>query len=135
MSSAKTSVFFGDDRQRITLNDFGTTSEIERVAQELEIPIKKYRLTSQFRCNGSEGYIEWLDSVLQVEPNYFNYDSKLDFDFRVMDNSHELFKEIKRLNSEGHFSRLVAGYCWDWISKNDTSKFDITIGDFKPDGT
>ena len=38
---------------------------------------------SQFRCNGSDGYLAWLDNVLGIRETA-NYDLEgIDFDFRV----------------------------------------------------
>jgi DUF2075 family protein len=41
-----------------------------------------------------------------------------------------LFEEIKAKNKKNNKSRLVAGYCWNWISKKDPSAKDIVIGNF-----
>lgn len=42
----------------------------------------------------------------------------------------ELYEKIVERNKEDGKARLLAGYCWNWISKNDKSLNDIVIGDF-----
>ena len=89
-------------------------------------------LESQFRCNGSDGYLAWLDNVLDIRKTA-NFDGMdFDYDFRVVDNPNELRKLIEEKNKINNKSRLVAGYCWDWISsgKNDSNVHDIVIPEY-----
>ena len=88
-------------------------------------------LKSQFRCDGSDGYLAWLDNVLEIrETANFDLDNK--YDFKVFDNPNELRKAIEEKNKINNKSRLVAGYCWDWISegKNKTDVHDIIIPEY-----
>ena len=61
------SVFFIDRNQRVTFNDAGTIDKIRNFAQEQNSLIYEGVLESQFRCNGSDGYLAWLDNVLQLQ--------------------------------------------------------------------
>ena len=133
IAAAKCSVFFIDESQRITLNDIGSIAEIERWAEYWEADVSRLQLHSQFRCNGSDGYLAWLDDSLEIRSTA-NYDlSGTDYDFRVIDSPTELYEMIVEKNKFANKSRLLAGYCWDWIStgKNDTTVHDIVIGDFE----
>jgi DUF2075 family protein len=88
-------------------------------------------LKSQFRCDGSDGYLAWLDNVLEIrETANFDLDNK--YDFKVFDNPNELRKAIEEKNKVNNKSRLVAGYCWNWISegKNKSDVYDITIPEY-----
>ncbi len=58
--SAKCSVFFIDERQRVTLKDIGRIGEIRKWAEQEKAQITEMELLSQFRCNGSDGYLAWL---------------------------------------------------------------------------
>jgi DUF2075 family protein len=53
------------------------------------------------------------------------------FDFRVVDSPEELREMIIERNGNNR-ARIVAGYCWNWISsgKNNSDVHDIQIGDF-----
>ncbi len=130
--AAHCSVFFIDESQRVTLNDIGSVAEIEKQAHKENSEIINLQLTSQFRCNGSNGYLAWLDDVLEIrETENFNLDD-IDYDIRVFDSPNDVRNLIIEKNNENHKSRMLAGYCWNWITegKNDSNVFDIRIGDF-----
>ena len=58
--------FFIDESQRVTLSDIGSVAEIEKWADLEESEVVKMQLVSQFRCNGSDGYLAWLDQALEI---------------------------------------------------------------------
>ena len=132
INAAKFSIFFIDKYQKVTLKDYGSISEIEKYAGLFKAETKKIKLESQFRCNGSDGYLSWLTDVLEIEEtaNYDGFD--FDFDFRVLDDACELKELIFEKNKEKNNARLLAGYCWNWIKegKNDSDVHDIVIDDF-----
>ena len=129
--AAKLSVFFIDEDQRVTLKDIGTVDEIRRYAKMFGARVTEMELDSQFRCSGSDGYMSWLDNILQIHEtaNLDLDDGVGGFDFRVYDDPNELRAAIEERNEGNNRSRLVAGYCWDWISKgkDDTDVHDVTI--------
>jgi DUF2075 family protein len=130
ISTAKCSIFFIDEDQRVTLQDIGTKKEILKWARLADAEIHEAELASQFRCSGSDGYLAWLDNTLQIRETANDTLDAKDYDFRVFDSPVDLKNEIFRLNEINNKSRLVAGYCWDWKSKNDPSHYDIVIPGF-----
>ncbi len=84
-------------------------------------------LPSQFRCNGSDGYLAWLDHLLQIRTTANESLAGIDYDFRVCDSPTEMRDLILELDQGPDRARLVAGYCWDWISKQDTQRYDIAF--------
>ncbi len=126
------SVFFIDEDQRISVDDYGKIQEIENIATTLGIKIHKQKLESQFRCNGSDGYLAWVDHILQVkETANYNLDTfDYEFDFKVFDNPKDLQAAIYEKNKINNKARLVAGYCWSWNSKKDKSLYDFTEEEF-----
>ena len=132
INAGKFCVFFIDKYQRISIEDYGSIEEIKRFASEFDAEVKQIKLASQFRCNGSDGYLSWLSDVLELEEtaNYDGFD--FDYDFRVVDSPSELRDLIFEKNLENNKSRLVAGYCWEWKSegKENTDVHDIVIDDF-----
>lgn len=131
--AAKCSVFFIDEEQRVTLSDIGSIQEIKRWAFDQKAEVIEEELISQFRCNGSDGYLAWLDNVLEIRETA-NYDMEgIDYDISIMDSPEEVRDIIFEKNKGKNKSRLLAGYCWDWIKegKNKSDIFDIVIGDFK----
>ncbi len=132
INAAKCSIFFIDKNQKVTMKDHGSIELIEKFAKEQNAQIEHMKLKSQFRCNGSDGYLSWLDDVLEIEntANYNFFD--FNYDFRVIDDVNDLRDLIFEKNKINNNSRIVAGYCWNWIKdgKNDTNIHDINIGDF-----
>ena len=114
INSSKLAIFFIDENQRIHIDDAGDIETINKYAEEYNSNITKMELTSQFRCNGSDGYLAWLDDVLGIrETANVNFIGK-DYDFRVYDNPNDMRSEIERLNKGRNKSRIVSGYCWNW---------------------
>jgi hypothetical protein len=127
ISAAKCTITFIDEDQRVTLSDIGTKSEIHRLAPMLGASVSETALSSQFRCNGSDGYVAWLDNTLQVRQTA---NDKLDvsgFDFQVFDSPEELRKLIVQKNEANNKARMVAGYCWPWNSKRNSDAMDVVI--------
>ncbi|SEF97658.1 DUF2075 domain-containing protein [Lachnospira multipara] len=128
------SVFFIDESQRVTLSDIGSIGEIKKWADVEDSEILEMELLSQFRCNGSDGYLAWLDDVLEIRETA-NHDLKdIEYDIQIVDDPNEVREIIleKNLNSHNR-ARMVAGYCWEWLKdgKADTNVHDIKIGDFE----
>lgn len=126
--ASKFSVFFLDENQKVTIDDVGSLDLISKYAKELNAELKVVELDSQFRCNGSDGYLAWLDNILQIKETA-NYDYDFKYDFKVIDSPNELRDLIYEKNKKNNKSRLVAGYCWNWISngKNNSEIHDIVI--------
>lgn len=127
IEAAKTSVFFIDEAQKVTWADIGEISEIERFAKDAQATIQYLELKSQFRCSGSDDYLAWLDDALGVESNSDHYFSTSRFDFKIFDSVSEMRDVIFNKNLENNKSRLVAGYCWNWVSKKDPRLNDIVF--------
>jgi DUF2075 family protein len=132
INACKCAVFFIDEDQRVTIKDIGSIVEIEKWAKKLGAEITNMELTSQFRCDGSEGYLAWIDNTLRIRETANYYLDDLDYDFRVIDSPQELRELIESKNTDGKIARMVAGYCWNWNSaeKNNTDYHDIVIDDF-----
>ncbi|WP_170006394.1 DUF2075 domain-containing protein [Bacillus fonticola] len=132
INASKLAIFFIDERQRVTLKDTGSLGAIQHFAKKHDANITSLKLESQFRCNGSDGYLAWIDDVLQIRETA-NFNSMTsNYDFRIFSDPNELYKEIQQVNQLNNKSRLVAGYCWNWIKdgKNKTNVHDIEIPEF-----
>ena len=128
--SARCTVFFVDDDQRVTLLDIGHTEELRRHARELGAEVTELELSSQFRCNGSDGYLAWLDHTLDIRETANPTLDTAEYDFRVFDNPADLHALIELKNRANNRSRVVAGYCWKWPSKKDAQAWDIELPAF-----
>ena len=86
------------------------------------------KLVSQFRCNGSDAYIQFIDGILQrneerVAPNL----PELNYDFQVFDNAVDMREALRVKNAVNNKARMVAGYCYDWNVKNRRGDIDISL--------
>ncbi len=130
--ASKLSIFFIDEDQIVTMNDIGSVDEIKRHAEALGSEVFETELDSQFRCSGSDGYISWLDNMLEIrETANPLWDRSYGYDFRLFDDPNELREAIIEKNRLSNRSRMVAGYCWNWIKegKSDSAVHDVVIGE------
>jgi len=125
IQSCRVSVFFSDDSQLVTWRDIGTVDEIRSNAETHKTPVEEIQLSAQFRCAGSTEYLTWIDSVLGLTSNQSPDLSSCEYDIRVVDSPSELRNLIFDFNKSNNRSRLLAGYCWPWISRSDSTAFDI----------
>jgi DUF2075 family protein len=128
--AARCSVFFVDDDQVVTVHDIGHSAELRRHAEAVGAEITELELDSQFRCNGSDGYLQWLDDALGIRETAHPRLEPREFDFRVFDDPAQLHAMIERKNRGNNRSRMVAGYCWAWPSKRDPAAWDIDLPAF-----
>jgi len=127
IQAARVSVFFIDESQRVTWRDIGSSEEIGAWASLLEAPVDTYELSAQFRCAGSDEYLRWVDSLLGIgEHPKVDLDGT-DYEIEIVNSPSELRDRIVDLNQQNHSSRLLAGYCWDWVSKKDPNAYDIVF--------
>ena len=133
INAAKFSIFFIDENQKVTLKDIGSEDLIKKFANELGAGIYTFDLDSQFRCNGSDGYLAWIDRTLEIRDTA-NFDiDGFDYDFKVFDDPNEMRKAIEEKNNINNKSRIVAGYCWEWPTGNtrkDTNYHEIEIPEY-----
>jgi DUF2075 family protein len=130
IKSSKFSIFFIDENQKVAIHDIGEVDEIKKWAEHFGAEITELELTSQFRCNGSDGYLAWLDNILQIRETANDKLDLSEYEFKVFDNPNELKNIIFEKNLINNKSRLVAGYCWPWKSKKDKKAMDIVFDEY-----
>ena len=123
-------VFLIDEDQQITTKDIGSVEEIRKWASVLGSRVtmnEETILRSQFRCNGSDQYIQLINNILQIgEPVDIDVREIL-FDIRVFEDPNELRNALREINKESNKARMVAGYCYDWNVKNHRGDYDIYL--------
>jgi DUF2075 family protein len=124
------SVFFIDEDQKVSWDDIGEKEEIRKWGKYFNAEITELSLTSQFRCNGSDGYIAWLDNALQIHETANMSLQGIPYDFKVVETPLELKQLIREQEDEGFLSRLVAGYCWPWVSKKNPKQYDFSFPEY-----
>ena len=129
INASKFSIFFIDENQRVTVADAGSKDTIRHFAKELNADVYEMKLDSQFRCNGADGYLAWLDDVLEIRETA-NFDGfEFEYDIKVMDTPQQMQQLIEEKNQVNNKARIVAGYCWEWqkASRNNSEHKDIQI--------
>ena len=133
ISASLLSIFLLDEDQAVTVNDIGSIAEISKWCRELNSTLKmpaEAKLVSQFRCNGSDAYIQFIDDILQrTEESVTVSLDELNFDFRIFDSAIELRESLREKNAINNKSRMVAGYCYDWNVKHGRGDYDIMLPD------
>lgn len=112
----------------MTLNDIGSKQAIRAFAKAKGATVEEYILSSQFRCSGSDGYLAWLDDVLGIHATANPLLDTSEYEFKVFDSPQAMHAAIEQKN-HGNKARVVAGYCWPWLSKKNSKATDIVIGD------
>lgn len=91
------SVFFIDESQHVTMDDIGSVDEILKWAKEEGSEVTEMELVSQFRCNGSNGYLAWVDDFLEIRDTAnYNLDGH-DYEVKLCDDP----ADVHRSGNEG----------------------------------
>jgi DUF2075 family protein len=125
--AARSAIFFIDEDQRVTWKDIGRRDDIVDRAFREGGEVTLLRLESQFRCNGSDGYLAWLDDALGIRSTANRLLEPDEYDFRVLETPQQVRDLIEARNAPANRARMVAGYCWDWKSKKDPDSMDVVI--------
>jgi DUF2075 family protein len=135
MRLAKLGIFFIDENQIVRPGEIGNVKLIKDAAAKFGVPadnIAEFELKTQFRCSGSDAYLQWLDKVLGItEPEQVTFDARMQF--KIFPGPSELMDEIRKKNAEKKNSaRIVAGFCWKWSKERPDRSLvnDVQIGDF-----
>ena len=129
--ASKVSVFLIDEHQKVTTSDIGSIELIKDYASKegsIVYSGEELNLVSQFRCNGSDGYLAFLDNMLQIKETA-NYDLDMDYDVRLFSSPNKMRDELRVKNDINNKSRMLAGYCYNWITKKDrfSELYDIEL--------
>ena len=128
-------MFFIDENQIVRPDEIGSVALIKQAATRFGVAdadIAEFELKTQFRCSGSDAYLQWLDKVLGItDSEAVDFDARMQF--KIFRSPTEMMSEIRRRNSEKKNSaRIVAGFCWPWSNPNSDRSLvnDVKIGDF-----
>lgn len=122
--SSRHSIFMLDIGQSVRPADI-PAGRVRELTSEAESNSKLFPLRTQMRVQAGEDYTGYVRKILNgdlCEPIQF-----AEYDLRFFDDIEEMRTEILSREDEVGLSRLVAGFAWPWVSKNDASAFDISI--------
>jgi hypothetical protein len=136
LNVARFCVFFIDEKQIVRPNEVGSIELIRSAATRAGVAVEdlsEFELQTQFRCSGSDAYLQWLDNTLGIRLSEFpRFDSRMEF--RIFDDPASMMAEVRARNREKKNSaRIAAGFCWKWSKpKADGSLVnDVVIGEFQ----
>lgn len=115
LKASRTSVYFIDDNQVVRPGEIGSVEYIKTEAEKLDCEVREFELEAQFRCAGSEGFINWVNNTLGIRRTanvIWNHADN--FDFRILPTVQGLETAIRELAREKVTARLAAGFCWPW---------------------
>jgi len=135
LRAAKVTIFFIDDNQVVRPEEIGSSQLIREAARRFTEEVFEFELKAQFRCGGSDGYLNWVDDVLGIRETanrLLTKDEKMEF--KIFGSPQELHREIERNNAESaNSARMVAGFCWPWSDPNGDGTLvdDVVIGEYR----
>ncbi len=133
LDATKTAVFFIDDLQVVRPHEVGSSDLIREAAAKRSLEVREFELEAQFRANGSDSFIRWVDNTLGLArtPQVL-WPMDDEFDFRIVPSVHELERLIHLRAAEGATARLVAGFCWPWSDPDPAGELvpDVRVGDW-----
>ncbi|MBM3898380.1 MAG: DUF2075 domain-containing protein [Thaumarchaeota archaeon] len=134
IKATKVSAFFIDDYQIVRPGEIGSVQYIKEYAGKNDCKIFEYELEAQFRCNGSEAFVNWVNNTLGIRPTAnVIWNQHEEFDLRIFNAPEDLEKAIREKVQAGYTGRVMAGFCWEWSNPNPdgTLKNDVAIGNYR----
>ena len=137
IDASKIVVFFIDDWQVVRPREVGSTNLITTAAARNGCKLHEYTLEAQFRCGGSNGFVNWIDNTLGIRKTantLWNQLEEQNFEFRIFDTPNALEEAIRRKAGDGYSARVAAGFCWEWskdLQPDGTLRKDVVIGDYQ----
>lgn len=128
MKKSKNQIFFYDPEQSVKPSDIDPSDFDKLLAREGTIELE---LESQMRIEGGEDYIAFVDDLLNLRLETQKKYTSENYELLLFDSFKEFVNMHNKKEQEHGLSRIVAGYSWEWQSKEDRDKFDIEIEGLK----
>jgi DUF2075 family protein len=116
-AKSKNRIFLLDAEQSVMPQDL-PESVVSKVVSDAVSNHKHFKLLAQMRVRGGEDYIAFVSELLSdsVPPGIQTFE---DYDLRLFDDIRDFQAAIAEKENSFKLSRMVAGYAWDWKSRND----------------
>ena len=128
MANSKNQIFFYDAAQSVKPSDIGEGrfTSLREQSETLEIELK-----SQMRVQGGSDYITFVDEILNINRTAKGLYKNDKYDLIIFETLGDLYSVLEEKELQFGLSRLVAGYSWPWLSKENESAIDIEIDSLK----
>ena len=135
LSAAKVPVFLLDQDQVVRPGEMGTAEEIRDAADRLGLIVDEIDLASQFRCGGSEVYVDWVRTTLGLAKfeGAATWQGDERFGVVVVDSPEDMEARLGSHQQAGYSSRMAAGFCWPWSDPRADGSLvpDVSIGSWQ----
>ena len=130
LMQSKQAVLFYDSMQVVGPSGI----DFERFDKKMEDSFNRrmiayFTLITQMRVQGGNAYIDQVKDMLAGSCSSKYVSEK--YDFKLYSDFSKFEKDMYAKENEVGLSRMLAGYAWPWISKNDQALKDIEIQDVK----
>ncbi|MFE7927519.1 DNA/RNA helicase domain-containing protein [Streptomyces sp. NPDC057456] len=115
LQRAAVTVLFLDERQIVRPTEGLTLHQLQQHAQHAGFSFAHIDLVSQFRCNGSRAYQQWIDHLFRPEGTAPAWKGN-DYDLAAAPDPEQLQHWIHQHIRAGRTARVTAGFCWPWDS-------------------
>lgn len=131
---AKVPVFLLDQNQVVRPYEIGTVPSIEDAARRNATDVIKIDLTGQFRCMGSEAYVQWVERFLGLLPGGpVEWEADDDFELAVAESPSTMEQWVRKKHGQRYTARIAAGFCWPWSDPGPDGYLvdDVVIGSWR----
>ncbi len=125
LKQSSKAILFYDENQSIKPSD-AKKEDFDKLKASPSTKVEM--LKSQFRVKGGNGYVRYVDNLLNCKFNsdQDRFNSK-DYELVLFDSIDSMVSEIKLRDHEIGLARLIAGFSWPWVSRRDGIDHDILI--------
>ncbi len=128
IANSKNQIFFYDSAQSVKPSDINS-DRFDSLLNDSDT--LKLELTSQMRVKGVNNYINFVDELLNIKRKEKSTYNSEKYELFVFDSLKDLYSELAKREKLNGLSRLIAGYSWPWLSKENKTAIDIEIEDLK----
>lgn len=128
IANSKNQIFFYDSAQSVKPSDIDEKNFSKLLNENKTLNLE---LKSQMRVQGGSNYIKFIDELLHVK-RISHVKTKLDnYELFIFDSIKDLYSELEKKEKQFGLCRLIAGYSWPWLSKENPKAIDIEIEELK----
>jgi uncharacterized protein len=134
IKAARVTLFLIDDDQVVRPGEIGSVDHIKTYATKLNCEVHEFELETQFRCSGSDAFIQWINNTLHIRKTANAlWEGDENFEFRIFSNPQSMEEEVRKKVQNGFTGRMTAGFCWPWskeLNPDGTLKEDVRAGTY-----
>ncbi len=122
LMSSKYQVLFYDSNQSVRPSDI-------RNEHFTKFKSISYDLVSQMRIGAGEEYINFIEDLFNLKKiSHYKFGN---YDIKVFNDITEFVDKMREKEGHHKLSRIVAGYAWEWKSRDNKELYDIEIDNVK----